>query len=145
VARSKRGLEKLRNVAQTETADHGGALLEDPFFRRKVAELEIDLTALEFTELRTLAGEQSGKGPGPESSILKIKGTEIQQRLTELTLEAAGHYGAPYLRDGGHNISVGPDYAAGVAGAYFNNRKTSIYGGSNEIQRNIIAKMVLGL
>jgi alkylation response protein AidB-like acyl-CoA dehydrogenase len=145
VARSKRGLEKLRGVAQTERSDAGGALIEDPFFRRKVAELEIDLTALEFTELRTLAGEQSGKGPGPESSILKIKGTEIQQRLTELTLEAAGHYGAPYMAEGGNNLSVGPDYAVGVAGGYFNNRKTSIYGGSNEIQRNIIAKMVLGL
>jgi alkylation response protein AidB-like acyl-CoA dehydrogenase len=145
VARSKRGLEKLRDVARTERGDHGGSLIEDPFFRRKVAELEIDLTALEFTELRTLAGEQSGKGPGPESSILKIKGTEIQQRLNELALEAAGHYGAPYLRNLGHNITVGPDFARDAAGAYFNGRKTSIYGGSNEIQRNIIAKMVLGL
>jgi len=62
------------------------------------AELEIELSALEFTELRTLAGEASGKGPGPESSILKIKGTEIQQRITELTLEAVGVYGAPYFR-----------------------------------------------
>jgi alkylation response protein AidB-like acyl-CoA dehydrogenase len=146
VARSKRGLEKLRQVARTQPADDGGPLLADPAFRRKVAELEIDLTALEFTELRTLAGESSGKGPGPESSILKIKGTEIQQRLTELTLEAAGHYGAPYLRGLPHNFgAVGPAEAHGVAGAYFNMRKTSIYGGSNEIQRNIIAKAVLGL
>jgi len=117
----------------------------DPFFRRKVAELEIDLTALEFTELRTLAGESSGKGPGTESSILKIKGTEIQQRLTELALEAAGHYGAPFLGETGHNSGVGPLHALDTAGDYFNTRKTSIYGGSNEIQRNIIAKMVLGL
>ena len=146
VARSKRGLEKLRGIARTELADDSGPLLQDAFFKRKVADLEIDLTALEFTELRTLAGESSGKGPGPESSILKIKGTEIQQRLTELTLEAAGHYGAPYLRDAPHNLGpVGPDFTDGSAGAYFNTRKTSIYGGSNEIQRNIIAKMVLGL
>src|SRR5437899_20690 len=145
VARSKRGLEKLRDMARTERSDAGGPLLSDAFFRRNVAALEIDLTALEFTELRTLAGESSGKGPGLESSILKIKGTEIQQRLTELTLEAAGHYGAPYLRGLGHNFGVGPDYADGVAGSYFNGRKTSIFGGSNEIQRNIIAKMVLGL
>ena len=146
VARSKRGLEKLRAISRTELADDSGPLLQDAFFKRKVADLEIDLTALEFTELRTLAGETSGKGPGPESSILKIKGTEIQQRLTELTLEAAGHYGAPYLRDAPHNLGpVGPDYAEGSAGFYFNTRKTSIYGGSNEIQRNIIAKMVLGL
>jgi alkylation response protein AidB-like acyl-CoA dehydrogenase len=146
VARSKRGLEKLRQVSRTQLADDAGPLLADPAFKRKVAELEIDLTALEFTELRTLAGESSGKGPGPESSILKIKGTEIQQRLTELTLEAAGHYGAPYLRGLPHNIgAIGPDEAHGVAGNYFNTRKTSIYGGSNEIQRNIIAKAVLGL
>ncbi len=145
VARSKRGLERLRGIARSEPADSGGPLISDPFFKRRVAELEIDLTALEFTELRTLAGESSGKGPGLESSILKIKGTEIQQRLTELTLEAAGHYGAPYLRGLGHNFAVGPDYADGVAGTYFNTRKTSIFGGSNEIQRNIIAKMVLGL
>ncbi|HEY2482475.1 MAG TPA: acyl-CoA dehydrogenase family protein [Caulobacteraceae bacterium] len=146
VARSKRGLERLREMSAAERADDSGPLLGDAFFRRKLAELEIDLTALEYTELRTLAGESSGKGPGPESSILKIKGTEIQQRLTELTLEAAGHYGAPYLRGLPHNFGpVGPDSAHGVAGAYFNTRKTSIYGGSNEIQRNIIAKMVLGL
>ena len=145
VARSKRGLEKLREMASTENADAGGALLKDAFFKRKVAELEIDLTALEFTELRTLAGESSGKGPGPESSILKIKGTEIQQRLNELALEAAGHYGAPYLRGMGHNVGIGPDHSEGLAGDYFNGRKTSIYGGSNEIQRNIIAKMVLGI
>jgi alkylation response protein AidB-like acyl-CoA dehydrogenase len=145
VARSKRGLERVREIATTERSDNGGPLLADPFFKRKVAELEIDLTALEFTELRTLAGESSGKGPGPESSILKIKGTEIQQRLNELALEAVGHYGAPYLRDLGHNANIGPDYAEGLAGDYFNGRKTSIYGGSNEIQRNIIAKMVLGL
>jgi hypothetical protein len=146
VARSKRGLERLREMSSGERADDSGPLLGDAFFRRKLAELEIDLTALEYTELRTLAGESSGKGPGPESSILKIKGTEIQQRLTELTLEAAGHYGAPYLRGLPHNFGpVGPESAHGVAGAYFNTRKTSIYGGSNEIQRNIIAKMVLGL
>ncbi len=146
VARSKRGLERLRTMARAERADDGGPLLADAFFRRKVTDLEIDLTALEYTELRTLAGEASGKGPGPESSILKIKGTEIQQRLTELVLEAAGVYGAPYLRDLPHNArAIGPEYAHAVAGAYFNVRKTSIFGGSNEIQRNIIAKLVLGL
>ena len=146
VARSKRNLEKLRTIATTERSDVGGSLLSEAFFRRKVAELEIDLTALEFTELRTLAGESSGKGPGPESSILKIKGTEIQQRLQELALEAVGHYGAPFLRDlQGNNLGIGPDYADGLAGEMFNGRKTSIYCGSNEIQRNIIAKAVLGL
>jgi len=149
VARSKRGVEKLREIAANETLD-GKPLIEDMDFARKVSQLEIDLAALEITELRTLAGEQAGKGPGPESSILKIKGTEIQQRLTELTLEAVGSYGTPYyLGLANDNMSneypIGPDYAQHSAGTYFNMRKTSIYGGSNEIQRNIITKMILGL
>ncbi len=149
VARSKRGIDKIRQIAGTEFADDGGKLIDDANFRRKVAELEIDLTALEYTELRSLAGENAGKGPGPETSILKIKGTEIQQRVTELALEAVGHYGAPYFRgfpnDGDNAHPIGPEYAHHAAPRYFNVRKTSIYGGSNEIQRNIIAKMVLGL
>jgi alkylation response protein AidB-like acyl-CoA dehydrogenase len=149
VARSWRGIDKIRKIAATELGDDGQALIGDPNFRRKVAELEIDLTALEYTELRTLAAESAGKGPGPESSILKIKGTEIQQRITELILEAVGHYGPPFFRgfpdDGDNAHPIGPAYAHHAAPRYFNVRKTSIYGGSNEIQRNIIAKMVLGL
>ncbi|MCC2600950.1 acyl-CoA dehydrogenase family protein [Sphingopyxis yananensis] len=147
VASSKRGLEKVKEIARTEV-DGDKPLLSNAFFKRKVAELEIDLTALEFTELRGLAGPNANKGPGPESSLLKIKGSEIQQRLTELTLEAVGHYGAPYFRgfDEGDNAHpIGPDYAHRAAPTYFNMRKTTIYGGSNEIQRGIIAKMVLGL
>jgi alkylation response protein AidB-like acyl-CoA dehydrogenase len=147
VARSKRGVERIKTIARTEL-DGDRPLLANPFFKRKVAELEIDLTALEYTELRTLASEAAGKGPGPESSLLKIKGTEIQQRITELALEAVGHYGAPYFRgfgEGDNEHPIGPDYAHRAAPTYFNGRKTSIYGGSNEIQRNIIAKMVLGL
>jgi alkylation response protein AidB-like acyl-CoA dehydrogenase len=147
VARSKRGVERIKTIARTEM-DGDKPLLANPFFKRKVAELEIDLTALEYTELRTLASEAAGRGPGPESSLLKIKGTEIQQRLTELALEAVGHYGAPYFRgfgEGENEHPIGPDYAHRAAPTYFNGRKTSIYGGSNEIQRNIIAKMVLGL
>ena len=149
VARSKRGVEKLREIAANETLD-GAPLIKDFDFAKKVSQLEIDLAALEITELRTLAGEQAGKGPGPESSILKIKGTEIQQRLTELTLEAVGTYSAPYYGSiandtGSNEYAVGPAHAQHAAATYFNMRKTSIYGGSNEIQRNIITKMILGL
>ncbi len=148
VARSKRGVERIRQIASTEVLD-GRPLIENSDFARKVSQLEIDLTALEFTELRTLARESAGKGPGPESSILKIKGTEIQQRVTELVMEAVGSYAQPYHRgfpeDGSNEYPIGPDYAHLSAPAYFNMRKTSIYGGSNEIQRNIIAKMILGL
>ena len=147
VASSKRGVERIREIAATEM-DGEKPLLANPFFRRKVAELEMDLAALEFTELRTLAGPNANRGPGPESSLLKIKGSEIQQRLTELTLEMAGHYGAPYFRsfgEGDNEHAVGPTWANKAAPVYYNVRKTTIYGGSNEIQRNIIAKMVLGL
>ena len=148
VAQSKRGVEKLKEMARTEAEDDV-PLLKEPMFARRISELMIDLTALEYTELRTLASEQSGQGPGAESSLLKIKGTEIQQRITELALEAAGHYGAPYFRgfgsEGANAVPIGAAYTQRVAPTYFNMRKTSIYGGSNEIQRNIIAKMVLGL
>ncbi len=148
VARSKRGVEQLKEIAKSEMLD-GKPLLEDMGFARKISQLEIDLAALEITELRTLAGEQAGRGPGPESSLLKVKGTEIQQRLTELTLEAVGYYGTPDFRtfpdDGSNVFPIGPDYAHHAAPTYFNMRKTSIYGGSNEIQRNIITKMILGL
>ena len=148
VARSKRGVDRIKSMARNEAQD-GIPLLRDNFFKRKIAEIEIDLLALEFTELRTLASENAGRGPGPESSLLKVKGTEIQQRITELALEAAGHYGMPYFRgfgaEGDNALPIGPDYAHRTAPTYFNVRKTSIYGGSNEIQRNIIAKMVLGL
>jgi alkylation response protein AidB-like acyl-CoA dehydrogenase len=147
VARSKRNVERLKAIAKAEFGDDGRPLIQDEEFQRKLATLEIDLAALEMTELRVLAREQAGKGPGPESSLLKIKGTEIQQRLTELTLEAVGNYAQPYARElgEGNEFAIGPDYARAAAPIYFNWRKASIYGGSNEIQRNIIAKMVLGL
>lgn len=147
VASSKRGVERIKDIAKSEL-DGDKPLISNAFFKRKIAELQTDLTALEFTELRSLAGEAAGKGPGPESSLLKIKGSEIQQRITELALEAVGHYGAPYFRgfgEGDNEHPIGPDYAHRAAPTYFNARKTTIYGGSNEIQRNIIAKMVLGL
>ena len=149
VARSKKAIERLKDIAKSEYLD-GDPLINDNDFKRKISDLEIDLTALEYTELRTLAKESKGEGPGAESSILKIKGTEIQHRITELTIEAVGSYASPYLapayeREGTNYFAIGPDYSQGAAQNYFNTRKTSIYGGSNEIQRNIIAKMVLGL
>ncbi|MBL4863690.1 MAG: pimeloyl-CoA dehydrogenase large subunit, partial [Rhodobiaceae bacterium] len=148
VARSKKAIERLRDISGSELVD-GRPLIEDGEFSRKISEVEIDPTALEVTELRTLAAESRGQGPGPESSILKIKGTEIQQRITELTLEAMGNYAfvyAPRGKDEGDNaFTPGPGYGIGTAQNYFNMRKTAIYGGSNEIQHNIIAKMVLGL
>jgi alkylation response protein AidB-like acyl-CoA dehydrogenase len=124
-------------------------LAASPRFRDKLASLEIELMALEITNLRMIAAMRGGKGPGPESSILKIKGSEIQQRLSELAMEALGPYAMPFQREameaGWNGEPIGPDYAAAVSPHYFNYRKTSIYGGSNEIQKNVIAKMLLGL
>ena len=117
---------------------------------RKVAATEVEVKALEFTELRTLAAVASGKAPGPESSILKLKGTEMQQAVDELYLEAAGYYALPYVPDqyvlgfpDAERIGEGAETKTSLR--YFNYRKASIYAGSNEIQKNIIAKHVLGL
>ncbi|MEQ1881763.1 MAG: acyl-CoA dehydrogenase family protein [Burkholderiales bacterium] len=148
VGASKRELKYLKHLA-TQEQQGGRPLIEDPLFRDRLARLEIDLMALEITCLRVASAERAGKAPGPEASILKIKGTEIQQELTEMMMDAVGPYALPHLPMawGDHWIGahVGPDYAAPLAARYFNYRKTSIYGGSNEIQRNIIAQMVLGL
>ena len=148
VARSKKQLTRLKEIAAREMCD-GRPLLEDRRFGEKIAAVEVDLMALEYTNLRIVSAESAGEAPGPESSILKLKGTEIQQAISELLLQAVAYYAAPYapqaLEDGWNEEPVGPDYAAALAPYYFNWRKASIYGGSNEIQKNIIAKMVLGL
>jgi alkylation response protein AidB-like acyl-CoA dehydrogenase len=143
VGLSTRMLERLKAVARREMSQ-GRPLIEDPAFQAKIAAVEIDLLALEATVFRM----STGKAPGPESSILKIKGSLIQQALTELLTEAVGAYAMPYLPEwfepGWNGEPAGPDYAAPLASTYFNWRKVSIYGGSNEIQRNIIAKHMLG-
>jgi alkylation response protein AidB-like acyl-CoA dehydrogenase len=149
VARSKYRLRQLREKA-TQSVHGAEPLMKDRNFARKVAALEIDLRALEYTELRTLAAVAVGKAPGPESSILKIKGTEIQQALDALLMEAAGYYALPYVPqqyepDFPVEDRIGSGSETKASLRYFNNRKASIYGGSNEIQKNIIAKHVLGL
>ena len=145
VGRSKRAIQRIKDIATIEQA-YGDKLINDPAFARKIAEVELELSALEYTELRSLAKEAQGKGPGPESSLLKIKGTDLQQACTELAMEAVGYYANPHINERiGSNWGVGPEYSTNLSGNYFNFRKASIYGGSNEIQRNIIAKMVLGL
>ena len=129
--------------------DGNDHLLDNPDFRRKLTETEIAISAMEFTELRILSSLTTGKNVGPESSLLKCRGTELQQQLTELVLEAMGTYGVPFDNPppikGLNRQPIGPDYAAAAAPVYFNTRKVSIFAGSNEIQRNIMAKMVLGL
>ncbi|NMM38835.1 MAG: pimeloyl-CoA dehydrogenase large subunit [Glaciimonas sp.] len=148
VGRSKRELLFLKRIALAQHKN-GKPLLDDPVFANKVATLEIELMALEVTVLRVVSQEGSKRGPGPEASLLKVKGTEVQQMLTELMLEAVGPYGLPFdpaFLEGQHPHSVAQDDdAAPLAAYYFNFRKTSIYGGSNEIQKNIITQMILGL
>ncbi|MGB6055442.1 MAG: acyl-CoA dehydrogenase family protein [Burkholderiaceae bacterium] len=145
---AKRELARLKRIAAQETRN-GKPLLRDPLFAARIAQVEIDLTALEITNLRVLSAEAERRAPGPEASILKIKGTEIQQTITELLVQAAGPYALPLRReamaDGYADEQVGPEYAAPLAANYLNMRKLSIYGGSNEIQKNIIAKMILGI
>jgi hypothetical protein len=143
-SRSRAALMRLKAIARKEQKD-GEPLIRDPDFARKLSALEADLMALEFTELRILSREAKGGKIGAESSMLKVAGSEILQRISDLAMEAVGYYALPDDLSLGDNEAVGPDYARGLAGRYFNQRKVSIYGGSNEIQRNIIAKAVLGL
>jgi alkylation response protein AidB-like acyl-CoA dehydrogenase len=146
VARSKALLAELRAIA-AGIADGEGTVAGDPVFRRKLTEVDVELTALEYTELRMLAAENAGKAPGVEASMLKIRGTEIRQRLNELRLEAMGAHASLHVsaaRAHG-NAAVAMPAAVGAADTYFNMRKITIFGGSNEIQRNILSKAVLGL
>lgn len=148
IGMAKQALRHLKDVAARQTAN-GRPLSADPLFAARLAEVEIDLMALEMTNLRVVAAVQGGGVPGAESSILKVRGTEIRQAITDLLRRAVGPYALPFtpeMLDGGWNGEpVGPDYAAPLAAQYFNRRKLSIYGGSNEIQKNIVAKMILGL
>jgi alkylation response protein AidB-like acyl-CoA dehydrogenase len=143
-SRSRAALTRLKSIAKVEQLN-SAPLIRDPDFAHKLVALEADLMALEFTELRILSQEAKGEKVGSESSILKVAGSEIQQRVADLAMEAVGYYALPDDLSLGDNEAVGPDYARGLAGRYFNLRKASIYGGSNEIQPNIIAKAVLGL
>ena len=145
-------LNTVKRYARLERDGRDGAMARDPDFRRKLADMEIKIEVLNATELKIFAGRAAGQAMGPVSSMLKLEGSQAQQAITELALEAVGPYATPFVEDtfeglnGGTNAPrAGPDYAAPVAPMYFNQRKTSIYAGSNEIQHNIMAKMILGI
>jgi len=149
VPRAKRRLKQLHKIAADTDDGFGQPLSESSDTKIKLAELEIQLQALEYSELRTLAALKVGKAPGPESSILKIVGTELGQKMDELFVELAGLHCLPFVpeqfEEGFEGDHLGPGNSAAAAISYFNHRKTTIYGGSNEVQRNIISKAVLGL
>ena len=141
-------LEKLK-VAADRMHYNGKPLSQDPLFAARMARVEIDLENMKTTNLRVIAAVAGGGVPGAESSMLKIKGTEIRQEILSLTRRAMGPYAVPFveaaMHDGYSEAPIGPEEATAAAAAYFNYRKLSIFGGSNEIQKNIISKMILGL
>jgi alkylation response protein AidB-like acyl-CoA dehydrogenase len=143
VNRAKRELERLKRIAKTE------GVWDDVRFRDQIALLEVDVVALEMLVLRVLSAEKSGKNSLDIAGLLKIRGSEIQQRYSELMMLAAGPYSLPFIEEameaGWQGDFPGGEVAnAPLASTYFNMRKTTIYGGSNEVQRNIVAQTVLG-
>ncbi len=145
---SMAALGELKEIAQDQTRA-GRKLADDPLFAARLARAEIELENTKITNLRVVSAAAGGGAPGAESSMLKIKGTEIRQEFDALKRKAIGSYAAPLVPEafepGFNGPSVGPDYAASIAKDYFNHRKITIFGGSNEIQKNIISKMILGL
>jgi len=140
VSQSKRAIQRAKRIA-AHTSKGGRPLIEDPLFRAKIARLEIDLEAHQMANLRALAGAQLGHAPGPESSILKLRGSEILQQALELSMDAMGMNAASWFNEPG----VVPDDEQWIPSSFNYARATTIYGGSNEIQKNIIAKLILGL
>lgn len=151
IAGKKEQMRKLEEIAQATEAG-GATLWDDTDFRRRYDAVAVELTTLEFTTLRTLAAVATGGAPGNESSILKVRSTEVAQAITELWLEASGHQGLRAVRDrsradwnGGTEGAFAPAWPVTAVADYFFTRAQSIYGGTNEIQKNVIAKQVLGL
>jgi alkylation response protein AidB-like acyl-CoA dehydrogenase len=143
VADSKRALAEVKRFAEEEV-NGGRALIDDPLFQKRLSDIEIELMALEYTDLRVLASVASGGAPGAESSLLKIKGTEIQQQIQTLRMDIAAYYQG-VLPNELSAQELGHDFGVLARQQYMYGRAATIYGGSNEIQKNIIAKAVLGL
>jgi alkylation response protein AidB-like acyl-CoA dehydrogenase len=143
VADSKRALGEVRRLAEREV-NGGRRLIDDPLFQKRLSDVEIELMALEFTDLRVLSQVAAGGAPGAESSLLKIKGTEIQQAVQTLAMMVAAHYQGVLPTDIDPEV-LGNDFGIQARRAYMYGRAATVYGGSNEIQKNIIAKAVLGL
>lgn len=143
VGNSTLALNKIKARATAES-NGGKRLIDDPIFQKRLSDIELELMSLEYTELRVIASMADGGVPGPESSLLKIKGTEITQALAELQMQLTAHYGG-ILQGELSDEEVGHDFADEARKGYMYSRAATIYGGSNEVQRNVIAKAVLGL
>jgi hypothetical protein len=145
--RLRKAFRHLQTLSRTQL-DSGEPLTANLEWREKMAALEIEIDAIEMNELMFYSGLKTGDAPGNMGSVVKMRGTEVGQKVTELAVEAVGWYGAPFteLRNYDSNVvPVGGDQVDDVAPRYFNNRKTTIYGGSSEVQRNVLAKAMLGL
>lgn len=138
ISRSIYALAKLKEKAQrVQVGDK--TLMDDPSYKQKIAKAEIELLALEYTEMRSLADMVNSGSPGAQSSTLKLKGTEMQQTIHALSIDAAGIYGSPWAK------KIGPKFAKGAMESYLNGRPATIYGGCSEVQKDVIAKRVLGI
>ena len=143
---SNAGLQAVKRIAKSELSA-GKPLIENPHFAARIAQVEIDLMAMSLSNLRIVSQAAKGGAPGLEASMLKVKGSIIRQEINDLARRAVGPYALPFASEaieGANEAPFGPEYAAPVAAEYFNNRKLSIFGGSNEVQRQIIAKTTLG-
>ena len=148
IGNSNAAIASLKRIANDQKKG-GKPLAHDPFFAARMAKVEMELNAMKTTNLRILAQADAGAAPGPESSMLKVKGTVIRLEINDLARRALGPYALPFsseaLEEGYNEEPIGPDYANPTAAKYFNNRKMPIYAGSNEVQRGIITKTKMGL
>jgi len=148
VGNSNAAFDRLKSITKDQKKN-GKPLSSDPYFAARMARVEMDLNALKTTNLRILAQADAGAAAGPESSMLKVKGTAVRQEINDLARRALGPYALPFsseaLEEGYNEAPIGPDYANPMAARYFNNRKMSIFAGSDEVQRSIITKTKMGL
>jgi len=143
------GLRSIEEIASIEPTGHGERLIDDPSFVKKLRDLEIRVMSAEFTEKRAMSALSTGQNPGAKSSMYKLMGSELGQEISELKMEAIGHYALPFLPESripGNNIAYpGPEHTRTVTAKYLNGRASTIYAGSSEVQRTILSKQVLGL
>ncbi len=145
----KAGLDSIADIAEIESSGTGSKLMDNPTFASKLRDLEIRVMAAEYTEKRAMSALSQGQNPGAQSSMFKLMGSELGQEISELKMEAIGHYALPFLPESripSNNVKFpGPEHTRTVTAKYLNGRASTIYAGSSEVQRTILSKQVLGL